>query len=196
MSTAIEHPTATTTTSGLKDRSDPLPAQHGESDKRSKTNKKTKTPLPRYCRVCEGFKPPRSHHCRICKKCVLKMDHHCPWINNCVGHYNYGHFVRFVTWVTITTGACMALLCARIYDAIKYERYYMVKEVPIGLPLLSFSMLYTTHLSRTLNRTIVLSSTGKAPQRQEKQCSWCSTSLWMEASCWPSAPCAYTICGA
>ncbi|KAG0331216.1 Palmitoyltransferase [Podila horticola] len=128
VSTAIEHPTTTTTTSGLKDRSGPLPAQHGESDKRSKTNKKTKTPLPRYCRVCEGFKPPRSHHCRICKKCVLKMDHHCPWINNCVGHYNYGHFVRFVTWVTITTGACMALLCARIYDAIKYERYYMYRE--------------------------------------------------------------------
>lgn len=65
------------------------------------------------------------------------MDHHCPWINNCVGHYNYGHFVRFVTWVTITTGACMALLCARIYDAIKYERYYMVRKQKAYIRVLS-----------------------------------------------------------
>ncbi|KAF9580752.1 Palmitoyltransferase, partial [Lunasporangiospora selenospora] len=86
--------------------------------------KKNMGPLPRYCRSCEAFKPPRSHHCRICKKCVLKMDHHCPWINNCVGHYNYGHFIRFVTWVTITTSYCMILLIARVWDAIKFENYY------------------------------------------------------------------------
>ncbi|KAF9210000.1 Palmitoyltransferase [Haplosporangium sp. Z 27] len=88
-------------------------------------SKKKKTPLPRYCRTCEAFKPPRSHHCRICKKCILKMDHHCPWINNCVGHFNYGHFVRFVTWVFITTAFCMVLLLWRIVDAIQNETYYM-----------------------------------------------------------------------
>ena len=91
-------------------------------------SKKKKTPLPRYCKNCEAFKPPRSHHCRICKKCVLKMDHHCPWINNCVGHFNYGHFLRFITWVTITTGACMALLLARVWDAIQNETRYMVRR--------------------------------------------------------------------
>lgn len=90
--------------------------------------KKKKTPLPRYCKNCEAFKPPRSHHCRICKKCVLKMDHHCPWINNCVGHFNYGHFLRFITWVTITTGACMVLLLARVWDAIQNENRYMVNS--------------------------------------------------------------------
>ncbi|KAF9406039.1 Palmitoyltransferase [Podila epigama] len=108
--------------------------QDGQSDAQPTTTKvkqaktKQKAPLPRYCRTCEAFKPPRSHHCRICKKCVLKMDHHCPWINNCVGYFNYGHFVRFVTWVTITTGACMALFCARIWDAIEHERYYMYHD--------------------------------------------------------------------
>ncbi|KAG0370612.1 DHHC palmitoyltransferase-domain-containing protein [Gamsiella multidivaricata] len=86
---------------------------------------KKKTPLPRYCRTCEAFKPPRSHHCRVCKKCVLKMDHHCPWINNCVGHYNYGHFIRFITWVSITTGSCMVLLLWRLVDAVQNETYYM-----------------------------------------------------------------------
>ncbi|KAG0238316.1 Palmitoyltransferase [Actinomortierella wolfii] len=84
-----------------------------------------KVPRPRYCKACKGFKPPRSHHCRVCKRCILKMDHHCPWINNCVGHYNYGHFLRFVTWVTITTGACMALLLLRVWDAMQYERFYL-----------------------------------------------------------------------
>ncbi|KAG0047156.1 Palmitoyltransferase, partial [Linnemannia elongata] len=92
------------------------------------TIKKKKTPLPRYCKNCEAFKPPRSHHCRICKKCVLKMDHHCPWINNCVGHFNYGHFLRFITWVTITTGACMVLLLARVWDAIQNENRYMYRD--------------------------------------------------------------------
>ncbi|KAF9185915.1 Palmitoyltransferase [Haplosporangium sp. Z 767] len=91
-------------------------------------SKKKPTPLPRFCRTCEAFKPPRTHHCRICKKCVLKMDHHCPWINNCVGHFNYGHFLRFVTWVTITTGFCMVLLVWRIIDAIQNETYYLYRD--------------------------------------------------------------------
>ncbi|KAF9099410.1 Palmitoyltransferase [Mortierella sp. AD031] len=90
--------------------------------------KKKKVPLPRYCKNCEAFKPPRSHHCRICKKCVLKMDHHCPWINNCVGHFNYGHFLRFIIWVTMTTGACMVLLLARVWDAIQNETRYMYRD--------------------------------------------------------------------
>ena len=29
-------------------------------------------------------------------RCVQKMDHHCPWINNCVGHFNHGHFSTFL----------------------------------------------------------------------------------------------------
>ncbi|KAG0305024.1 Palmitoyltransferase [Dissophora globulifera] len=91
----------------------------------SKVVKKKKAPLPRYCRTCEAFKPPRSHHCRICKRCVLRMDHHCPWINNCVGYYNYGHFIRFISWVTLTTGSCMVLLVWRIVDAIQNEMHYI-----------------------------------------------------------------------
>ncbi|GJJ78833.1 palmitoyltransferase ZDHHC6 [Entomortierella parvispora] len=105
---------------GLKDRSNGTAIAAAEQ-------KEKKKPLPRYCKNCEGFKPPRSHHCRICKKCVLRMDHHCPWINNCVGHFNYGHFVRFVCWVTITTLFCMVLLVWRVMDGIKNETYYMYR---------------------------------------------------------------------
>ncbi|KAG0207868.1 Palmitoyltransferase [Mortierella sp. GBA30] len=146
---AAGHSTATDllkapTVSGLKDRTKPRNAitssfniattlnKHNgilkDSSDQKISKKMRRTPLPRYCRTCEGFKPPRSHHCRICKKCVLKMDHHCPWINNCVGYFNYGHFIRFITWVTITTSFCLILLIWRIVDAIQYETYYMYRN--------------------------------------------------------------------
>ncbi|KAG0084381.1 Palmitoyltransferase [Podila epicladia] len=82
--------------------------------------KKT-THTPRYCRTCDAYKPPRTHHCRTCKKCVLKMDHHCPWVRNCIGHYNYGHFVRFIIWTTIATFICGALLIMRCLEAYENE---------------------------------------------------------------------------
>ncbi|KAG0207037.1 Palmitoyltransferase [Mortierella sp. NVP41] len=83
--------------------------------------KKT-THTPRYCRTCDAYKPPRTHHCRTCKKCVLKMDHHCPWVRNCIGYYNYGHFVRFITWTTISTFYCAALLILRCLEAYENEK--------------------------------------------------------------------------
>ncbi|KAG0297364.1 Palmitoyltransferase [Linnemannia gamsii] len=128
-STAIENQEIA---SEIKDRSNNNNNNDSSKDTAATTlltkSKKKKTPLPRYCKNCEAFKPPRSHHCRICKKCILKMDHHCPWINNCVGHFNYGHFLRFITWVTITTGACMVLLLARVWDAIQNENRYMYRD--------------------------------------------------------------------
>jgi palmitoyltransferase len=24
------------------------------------------------------------------------MDHHCPWTNNCVSHFTFPHFIRFL----------------------------------------------------------------------------------------------------
>ena len=59
------------------------------------------TGSPRYCRTCHVYKPPRAHHCRRSGRCVLRMDHYCPWMNNCIGFYNYGHFIRFLSFVDI-----------------------------------------------------------------------------------------------
>ncbi|KAI0354615.1 zf-DHHC-domain-containing protein [Trametes cingulata] len=71
---------------------------------------------PRYCRTCESYKPPRAHHCRQCKRCVLRMDHHCPWVNNCVGHFNYGHFVRFLFYVDLACSYHLAMVTRRVWS--------------------------------------------------------------------------------
>jgi palmitoyltransferase len=71
----------------------------------------------RYCRKCEAVKPPRSHPCRVCRRyaatcvlafdadrvrCIPKMDHHCPWTVNCVSHFTFPHFMRFL-WYAVSS---------------------------------------------------------------------------------------------
>ncbi|GAA6059464.1 hypothetical protein JCM10212_005403 [Sporobolomyces blumeae] len=77
---------------------------------------------PRFCRTCQAYKPPRAHHCRQCKRCVLKMDHHCPWVNNCVGHRNYGHFVRFLFYVDVACSWHLWMITKRAFGLSAFQR--------------------------------------------------------------------------
>ncbi|KAK4051867.1 Palmitoyltransferase [Microbotryomycetes sp. JL201] len=70
-----------------------------------------------------AFKPPRAHHCRKCGACTLKMDHHCPWVNNCVGHGNYGHFIRFLTMVDIACSYHLGMITVRAFGSLAFSRY-------------------------------------------------------------------------
>ncbi|SPO23128.1 related to PFA4 - Palmitoyltransferase [Ustilago trichophora] len=79
---------------------------------------------PRYCKTCQNFKPPRSHHCKTCNRCVLRMDHHCPWLANCVGHYNYPHFIRFLFYVDITCFYHLVMISCRVLDRINSYSYW------------------------------------------------------------------------
>ena len=45
----------------------------------------------------------------------MRQDHHCPWINNCVGHFNYGHFVRFLFYVDVACSYHLAMMVRRVY---------------------------------------------------------------------------------
>lgn len=83
---------------------------------------------PRYCRMCDAYKPPRSHHCRQCKRCVLRMDHHCPWLACCVGHYNYGHFLRFLFFVDVACSYHAFMITRRSIDAMNAK--YWVRLSP------------------------------------------------------------------
>lgn len=75
------------------------------------------TASARWCRKCELSKPPRAHHCRICgrsvwrtpsrdftdhSRCIPKMDHHCPWTSNCVSHFTFPHFIRFLFYAVVS----------------------------------------------------------------------------------------------
>ncbi|KAM0788364.1 hypothetical protein ACM66B_001504 [Microbotryomycetes sp. NB124-2] len=70
-----------------------------------------------------AFKPPRAHHCRKCKACTLKMDHHCPWVNNCVGHGNYGHFIRFLSMVDVACAYHLWMITVRAFGSLAFSRY-------------------------------------------------------------------------
>ncbi|EIM83578.1 zf-DHHC-domain-containing protein [Stereum hirsutum FP-91666 SS1] len=93
---------------------------------------------PRYCRTCEQYKPPRSHHCKSCKRCVLRMDHHCPWVDNCVGHFNYGHFIRFLFFVDLACSYHLAMVTRRVTHAM----HSRIWDVPEGVELVFIILNY------------------------------------------------------
>ncbi|KAG9087432.1 Palmitoyltransferase [Ceratobasidium sp. 370] len=108
-------------------RTDPGTTPKGwQPDLRSSEGYEVKklTGAPRYCRTCSRYKPPRAHHCRQCKKCVLRMDHHCPWVNNCVGHFNYGHFIRFLFYVDVACSYHLAMVSTRTWQAMTANGYF------------------------------------------------------------------------
>ncbi|KAI8097732.1 DHHC palmitoyltransferase-domain-containing protein [Halteromyces radiatus] len=98
---------------------------------------KKSTHAPRFCKTCNNYKPPRTHHCSSCGKCVLKMDHHCPFVNNCIGFANYCHFIRFLTYIEISSIYLLILLSCRLAQAIKSSTSLFISDwVLLGLNLL------------------------------------------------------------
>ncbi|EGO30996.1 hypothetical protein SERLADRAFT_455490 [Serpula lacrymans var. lacrymans S7.9] len=93
---------------------------------------------PRYCRTCKKYKPPRSHHCRVCNRCILRMDHHCPWVNNCIGHFNYGHFIRFLFYVDLACFYHLFMVTRRVFDCMGKRRW----DEPSGLELVFIVLNY------------------------------------------------------
>lgn len=60
------------------------------------------------------------------------MDHHCPWVNNCIGHCNYGHFIRFLFFVDVACSYHMLMLVRRTIDAMN-ARYWVCLSHPTQL---------------------------------------------------------------
>lgn len=48
-----------------------------------------------------------------CNRCIPKMDHHCPWTANCVSHFTFPHFVRFLFYAVVGMSYLETLLFER-----------------------------------------------------------------------------------
>ncbi|OOQ84139.1 Palmitoyltransferase pfa4 [Penicillium brasilianum] len=46
-------------------------------------------------------------------RCIPKMDHHCPWTSNCVSHFTFPHFIRFLFYAVVGMGYLETLLWER-----------------------------------------------------------------------------------
>lgn len=98
--------------------------------------------FPRWCAVCEVYKPDRAHHCSEVQRCVLKLDHFCPWVGGVIGFTRYKFFVLFIFYVTLI---CVFVLCSCAPLMSEYHR--MNGHVPgpwIGI--LAFASFFTLFL--------------------------------------------------
>ncbi|KAF8324127.1 zf-DHHC-domain-containing protein [Clavulina sp. PMI_390] len=96
---------------------------------------KRSTSAPRYCRSCKQYKPPRAHHCRQCNKYVLKL----PWVNNCVGHNNYAHFIRFLILVDICCSYHLVMMTSCVMDIMNRWNYPM-STTQLIIMILNFTL--------------------------------------------------------
>lgn len=122
----------------------------------------TKDSWKNYCKKCRNYKPERAHHCKACNRCVLAMDHHCPWTKNCVGYYNFPHFMRFLFWVIATTGYSLYEFCLRASFIVanhnsptylwnKSELIFLAILIPMdSFILLTISILFVRCLSNQI----------------------------------------------
>ncbi|KAK9449460.1 DHHC palmitoyltransferase-domain-containing protein [Limtongia smithiae] len=99
-----------------------------------------------FCRKCNAIKPPRAHHCRLCKTCVLRMDHHCPWTNNCVGHRNLLHYLRFLGTATLATLSAFVNLCSRV-TTLWQARHRSLQNFADGVPITTSEIVATIILT-------------------------------------------------
>lgn len=127
---------------------------------------KYKPPRAHHCKQCDRyaqlislpllFTNPSSFRCvlRMGTLQSLKLvipsytlaDHHCPWVNNCIGHFNYGHFIRFLFFVDVACSYHLAMVTRRVFYTMG-SRYW---DEPSTVELVFMILNYTACVPVTL----------------------------------------------
>lgn len=59
------------------------------------------------------------------------MDHHCPWTSNCVSHFTFPHFIRFLFYATIGMSYLETLLWSRASIVWSNRNLPSVSSLPV-----------------------------------------------------------------
>ncbi|BGP54356.1 Palmitoyltransferase [Rhodotorula sphaerocarpa] len=120
-------------------------------------------PDPKLFRLSQDEVKTQTGGARFCRSC------HGPWVNNCVGHHNYGHFVRFLIFVDlactyhlwmITTQALTAI--DKFVEPTKTQIVMLVLNYAACIPvILAVGIFSLFHLWAVLTNTSTIESWEK-----------------------------------
>ena len=123
---------------------------------------------PRYCSVCNLWKPPRSHHDSMTEKCVLRMDHYCPFTGNVIAVKNHGHFLLMYFF------AAIALIYGLGLSALVLHTSYV--NGPVAPPLeakdlfeLSWPTLYKIPLAPASAMSQLVESAAEIQSKKQEE---------------------------
>jgi hypothetical protein len=71
-------------------------------------------------------------------------------VNNCVGFYNYGHFIRFLFFVDLACTYHVIMLTRRVFDALGEQYWVRMRVSFIDASPLTFLAGFKRHTGATL----------------------------------------------
>lgn len=127
------------------------------------------------CQKCSLSKPDRTHHCSLCGKCCLKYDHHCPWVANCVGFYNYGYFLKFVGYGTISCAIGIFIDIVGAATGFSYQGMGPEAKIVLRLAgcmvtlvsLAAVSIMFVTHIPLVLHNETTFESPADSGEARD-----------------------------
>ena len=73
------------------------------------------------------------------------MDHHCPWTANCVSHYTFPHFLRFLFYAVLSMSYLEYFLFVRAGHLWKQRNLPSVRPHPQRQPGVCIKTKRTNH---------------------------------------------------